>query len=366
MPETNEKAVEAVKLDASARDALASKINEQFNATMTLDVDEPVEEVEPEPTETVEETAEETTEETPKESSEATAEETPEETIEETPEETDDSEPAEAATKKAPTLPDSYRRSLKAYEWTDEEIDANLKSLGASFIQTAAKIHASRTKEATAWAELGRKSRQPAPSVTEGKSAKTASEVQDESPTLKPIDTEALKKQYGEDFSQIAAPVNEAIDRINRIMPEIRKSQKRQQEMELETLGRQIDNFFSGEDMKPYHKIYGTSSKALTEEQFTERHKVLEMADALIGGAKQQGRSIALNEALQLALDSTSGEVKEKVARESIKKTLKERSKGITLKPSSRAAPKPVGKTVSKEELEKRTAARMKKAFATA
>src|SRR6266850_2502584 len=30
----------------------------------------------------------------------------------------------------APTLPAAYRRSLKAYEWTDEEIDANLQALG--------------------------------------------------------------------------------------------------------------------------------------------------------------------------------------------------------------------------------------------
>lgn len=47
----------------------------------------------------------------------------------------------------SPTLPDSYRRSLKAYGWTDDEIAQNLKSLGSSFIGTAAKIHSNRNAD---------------------------------------------------------------------------------------------------------------------------------------------------------------------------------------------------------------------------
>jgi hypothetical protein len=54
------------------------------------------------------------------------------ESVEKTETEEDNATEVEAAAEddKAPTLPDSYRRSLKSYGWDDKEIDKNLKVLG--------------------------------------------------------------------------------------------------------------------------------------------------------------------------------------------------------------------------------------------
>lgn len=233
----------------------------------------------------------------------------------------------------APTLPAAYRRSLKAYEWTDEEIESAIKQGGQNFIATAAKIHANRNKEVQQWAEAGRAARQQTTSTEQAATAKPSTPE-----LLKPVDVEALKKQYGDEalVENLAGPVNRAIEQINRIMPLIHQSQQQSKMAELETLGKQVDGFFGGKEMEPYHEAYGTDTAKLSNEQLSGRQKVLELADALIGGAKMQGRSLTLGDALQLAFDSVSGPAKTQAARAAITKQLKVREKGISLKPSSR------------------------------
>jgi len=66
----------------------------------------------------------------------------------------------------APTLPAAYRRSLKAAEWTDEEIDQAAKTQGAGFLSFAKKVHESRNAEVNRWAELGRAAKTQQTAVT--------------------------------------------------------------------------------------------------------------------------------------------------------------------------------------------------------
>lgn len=267
---------------------------------------------------------------------EETGEEVPAETAEETPAaetevkegETETETPAAAAVDKtASLLPAAYRRTLKAYDWTDAEIDANFAINGPKFLETAAKLHQTRNAETAKWAEIGRKE------VANRKDTPAA-----KLESLSPVDIAKLKAEYGDDklIDSIVGPVNSAIDRINSVLPIVQQTQDRAQQAQLENLAGQIDGFFGGPELAPYKETYGTSSKTLKPEQIEARNKVLESADALMVGASMQGRTLQLNDALQMALDSQTGTVKTEVARKQIVQTLKQRNNGITIAPTAR------------------------------
>jgi hypothetical protein len=366
--ETNQIRVPQVKFD---KDALAAKIAEKFSLTFPdPDADPATETVtesaaEPEATpeeqqaaeevaEAVEEKAEEA-EVTEQESSEKEkGEETPEVTERESSAEKTEKKP-EAAVSNAPTLPAAYRRSLKAYEWTDEEIDKALKDGGPGFITTAQKIHATRSKEIAAFAEQGRalrqgQNQQPAQQTTVQPATQPAA--------IKKIDPAAVKQTYGDDklVELVVDPVNQAIERLNR-------REQHAQQMEMETLERQIEGFFTGEELKPYADMYGAATKGLTQEQLTHRSKVLDMADALVGGYRASGRQLSNDDALRMAHDALSGDVKEKAIRQTLTNQLVTRQKGITLKPGARKPVVTPGAT-PRATLEKNVKAGLAKAFA--
>lgn len=237
------------------------------------------------------------------------------------------------STRNAPTLPASYRRSLKAYEWTDEEIDSALKQGGQNFITTAGKLHATRSKEVAQWAELGRQKR-PDPASKEGTQTVTPAGV------MAPLDVAALKKKYGNEaiIDDLVGPLNAVMKQINDILPQVQQTQQASRDAQAETLGRQIDGFFGSKELESHANTYGTETGKLSQDQLGSRNKVLELADALIGGAKLQGRALGFNEAMQLAHDSVTSGSKEQAARQSISKTLVKRQSAITLKPQARGA----------------------------
>ncbi len=234
----------------------------------------------------------------------------------------------------APLVPDAYRRSLKAFQWTDEEIDAAAKANPSQFLTTAAKIHASRIEQTKQWSELGRKMKDDAAAKPAAEPAKM--------PELKRVDTAALRKQYGDEpFIAALDQFNAIHDYLEQVKPWIEQSQKRQQAAELDTLGRQIEDYFTGKAMEPYHGMYGKAAEKLSDQQLAARQKVLETADLLLGGAKQMGRSMTLDEALTLAHDSVSGPVQATAAVKKVVAAVKARNNAISMRPGSRnqAAP---------------------------
>ena len=106
----------------------------------------------------------------------------------------------------------------------------------------------------------------------------------------------------------------------------------------MEGLHRQIDGFFGSKELKPYHEQYGTTTATLNDSQLSARQKVLEFADAIVTGARSQGRYLSLDEAMQLAHDSVSSSSKSTAARKEITGTMQQRNKGITLRPSARSS----------------------------
>lgn len=230
---------------------------------------------------------------------------------------------AAAVESTGPTLPAAYRRTLKAYEWTDEEIENALKTGGEQFVASASKMHATRSREISQFAALGRASRQQpaaAPAI--------------ESP--KPVDVDALTKLYGDEtfIKNIAGPLNQTVAQINAALPRIQAMEQVAQQAQLEQLGRQVDTFFKTNEGVAE---YGDTAATATEAQLSARMKVLELADALRSGSRQQGRNLTFDEALQIAYDTSSTVTKATTARKEVVKQLQTRAKAVTLRPQTKA-----------------------------
>lgn len=232
---------------------------------------------------------------------------------------------AVAAPKGGSTLPAAYRRTLKAYEWTDEEIADALASGGDKFVASAAKMHQTRSKELQQFAAAGRAARN---------TQNGTKQVEIEAAT--PVDVAALAKVYGDEklINDLAGPLNKTVAQINAALPRIKAMEQVAQQAQLEQLGKQVDNFFVSADGV---EQYGKTAATATDDQLTARMKVLELADALRAGSRQQGQNLNFDDALQLAYDATSTVSKTTTARKDIVKTLEARQRSITLRPQTKA-----------------------------
>lgn len=269
-----------------------------------------------------------------KESPAAATEKAQEEEVAVTPEK--EKEPAASEQEKTPTpaatpetfptvstVPAAYRRSLKAYQWTDEEIDAAAKANPDGFLKTAEKIHMTRVDETRRWADLGRNQKAAAP----------ASEKKPE--PLK-FDAAALRAKYGDEPFITAMEAQHA--QLEQAQAFINQSRDRQQAAEQQGLIKQIDDYFGGKDLEPYHDHYGKAGQTLTDVQLASRGKVLEMADLLISGARSMGHQLTLDEALTKAHDATSSPIAAKVAVKKIETQVRARQNAISQRPGSRAS----------------------------
>jgi len=272
----------------------------------------------------------------------------------------------EGETPSEPTLPAAWRRSAKAREWTDEEIDVFVKANTEVAMKTFERIHTSRAEEIARFAELGRKAKEQSPKAP--LSEKAAEAVVDILPKgLQPIDVDAVTEKFGNEelVRELAGPINQAIEQIQKLGPLVQQGAKAIEQSHRETLERQITDFFAGEELKPYAKVYGDAKAdgGIVKEQQQNRWKVLEIADAIVAGATMQGRSMGVNEALLMAHDSVASEFKEQVIRSDIKTKVKQRADTISVKPSSHKTTPTDGKPRTRQELVRQVEEKMSGVF---
>lgn len=343
---------EPTPMDAGEKEALAGKISDDFAKAMGTD----------------EELETPAAEETPSEPApEAAAEETETPAAEPEPE----TPAAEAAPtpKAGPSLPAAYKRTLEWAEWTPEEIAALESDPDQlrTFLPTIDKLHQTRNKELAAFAEAGRKAKEAKQQQTQALPAQPPA-----SATISPISAEQVKKlkdEYGEGahalIDTLVGPLNQMAAQLQQALPVVQETQARAQQAQAEMWNRQIDGFFADKSMAAYAETYGAKPVGeISPEQVAQRNKVLEYADALMGGASMQGRSISFGQAMQAAHDAISGGLKEQAARKQIASQLQKRQAGLSLKPGARgsqAPTRPSGGPPSKKELENR----VKKSLAT-
>ena len=281
----------------------------------------------------------------------------------------------EEASSDAPTLPDAHRRSLYAYGWTDDEIDQNLQHLGDQFIRTAERIHSNRNSELQQFAQAGRAAReqegggQQSGQGQDGphqKTTQTGNQPTGDTPSgLKPIDADALKKQYGEDelIDSIVGPVNATIEQLNQVLPQVQQGQQAVEQAELDRVTKQVDEFFGREDIaKPYSDLYGGNDDSLSDEQTKAREQVLDTAyDLMLGHQQLKGQSLPIGDALEQAHEIVAADHKTAAARKTVKKEAAQRSRGRVQRPSNKrgSREKKNGRPRSREELEQRTSQRL-------
>lgn len=362
--------------DTYDRGALEAKVSGQLAALGGLEdgADDTAEEAVEEPVEEAEAPAEEEAAAETDESAVKAEEDSPEEKTEDEPEEVaeDEEQQPEAkakppAAKKGPTLPAHLRRTLKAYEWDDADIDAAYAANPGGFLITAQKLHNTRSQETARWAEIGRAQR-PKEDAEGGQSQKQELPAHIDAKTglFKAPDIDAMVEKYGNEelVREIAGPVATVIQQINGILPDLLSGIASIRQSKMEAAARQIDGFFQSDSMKAYTGVYGTDSNKLDEKQLGNRNKVLELADALIAGARSQGRKLSNEEAMLMAHDTVGSEFKAQAIRKDIKKQVKQRASGISLKPTKKGtAGGNTGPAKNRTELEARTKGRLAAIF---
>jgi len=276
---------------------------------------------------------------------------------------------AEAAGQEAdsPTLPAAYRRSLLASEWTDKEIDDFFVSNPDGAMVFAEKVHRTRNAQTAQFAAAGR----------EAQAQAQRTNAPEAPPPEMPggferIDTDALIDKFGgneEVIAAIAGPMNKVIDQMNVALPKINANVEASENTRRQSLGQAIEDFFTGADMKSFAGIYGDSSAdslaVPTDDQQQSRDKVLETADAIMTGARMQGRQLTVPEALTMAHDSLSVEYRTEVARTELKTKVKKRASGVTLKPSAAKTKAESGsQPTTRAQLESNVAEQLAKTFA--
>ena len=365
-------ATQSVVMDDKARDSLAEKIENQFDDVFGEKLGDDEDEDEDE-----DESGEQETGETGEGEQEKESGQSAEPGTEDAAEKEGEGEGKEgAAPKSGPTLPDAYRRSLKAYGWEDEEIDRNFEALGDSFLKTAERIHANRNDELAKWAEAGRKARedqsgqQPPESKDKGwqgeqEAAKQAAAGLSE---IKPVDADELKKEYGEDtlIDAIVGPVNATIKAVNNLIPKLKESAQVADQTQTDQVKREVDGFFGDKALEPYREVYGDDTKGLSSEQIQHRNQVLDTAYNLMVGANVlHGRKLSIREALDQAHSVVAAPHAEKAAKNQVAKQAKQRNRAISQKPRRRGKGGDGGEPQSRDELENKVAKRLRDAFKT-
>ena len=339
-------AAEETMLSDTDKNALADKIGQAFAEAQSDTVDEPAGELD-EGTTADDDAAD---------GDPIPAEEEPEATEDD--DATNESAPKEAAAAEGdpaePTLPEVYRRSLKADNWTDAEIDEFYNANSEIAIRTAQRIHTTRNATTAEYARVGRLQQQQAPAApapAPEPAVPLATPVQS---GFDPIDEEALIAQYGNEelVRALAGPVNEALRTIRDVMPELNAGVEDIRQSQQATLQRQTEKFFLADEQKPYTTVYGTMEAGLTAEQEVNRAKMLECADAVRAGAFNQGRDMTVDEALEMAHGYVSSDFKAEAARKGLKQKVRKRAAGTTLKPNTRQRQETSGPATTDRERE--------------
>ncbi len=248
--------------------------------------------------------------------------------------------------------------------WKQEDIDDLVKTNPGLAKRTCAKLLENTNNLSKKFAELGKKAAMPEPKVKdEQKKTET-----------KTIDIKTLKDQYEDD--PIVGVVEQLVNKIASLesvpvpatTTEAGTKKAEAEAAEDAAIGQQIDTFFKNPDLLSYKDFYGLVPKDsknwddLTQGQIKNRWEVVNQANLIILGAKQQGVEMSLDEAFEKAHLLTTAKISKEVVRKEIKSDVKKRSKSLTLAPSASKGIVKDGKLTDNER-EDRVGQRLKKVF---
>ena len=265
---------------------------------------------------------------------------------------------SEAADDDLPMLPSGHRLAALAKGYTTEEVDHFLKTHPDEAMGRFGELFDERKKESAMWSDRGRRLAQTDQSVVEP--PKVLADPKD--PAATPLFVaKALAEEFGnEDLINALVPrLNTMIEESNTLKQERAQTADRDRKRQESYLLQVTDEFFGSKAMEPSKETYGTGYGSATEEQMTQRMKLLNQADEIAKGAADHGREIPDLEALERAHMILSQGSRDEIIRQGIRDELKQRTKTTKsshrkIKSSEEEGP------VSEAKLEKRVAAKQR------
>jgi len=276
----------------------------------------------------------------------------------------DDNRELEAGEKK-PAIPENVYRSVLHNGWKPEEIAEFYKANPKQAMKVFEKLHQATNDLSRQFAEIGR-------TRINIERRKSQPETKEESPQSF-IDVEAIRKQDPDNpLLPIVEGMNKALTQLTVREPaeQLRQQARQQEDVALAT---QILAFLGSDQMKMYNDFYGPAyddariptfdGHGLTPGQRANRNALLEQADAIWVGAREHGRNLTVPEALSLAHSLLTDGMRTQQVRQELVSKVKQRAKGMTLRPANgKSIPKQEGdKPKTEKELEARTEARLAK-----
>lgn len=243
--------------------------------------------------------------------------------------EADDSTPQGEGETDSVEMPDAYFRAAVHQGWKPEDVKEFFEADPKRALRTLENIYNSTNKLSSEFAKLGQARMKDAdPQKTEEKSLdldKYRSEYGDDDPLVKEL--EAMQKR---------------LDEVGAQKPQQGTLQQQfQPQFDTAQLQKQIDTFFSSDNLGAYEDYYGLERDPgdLTQNQAKRRWEVLNTADQIMMGAQVQGKEMSVSQALESAHLLVSEPVREQAVRKDLLSKVKKRSRGLTLKPKSADSP---------------------------
>lgn len=276
-------------------------------------------------------------------------------------------EPGKADDK--PKLTQAEIRAAIHLGWSEEEIKELEQANPGLAKKTCAKALESTNNLSKKFSELGKAN------STKKEEPEPAPQPKPE-PKSKSIDFTTLEKEYENDpivgvLKQVVEQNQALADEVNTLRTNNTHSDNKisqAQAQEDAAIAQQIDVFFVRPDIVEYKDVYGEVPKdskdwdALTQGQIKKRWAVVEQANLILLGAKQQGMDMPLDEAFERAHLLVTEDVREQTIRNKIKKEAVKRSKAVTFEPTDANKPLKTGaKTMT--EVHQNAKANLQKVF---
>lgn len=167
------------------------------------------------------------------------------------------------------------------------------------------------------------------------------------------VDIEAAREEFGDGAANIIKQLNDALVKVTTTQEQAPRQQDAiQHETDLTRHERsmaaiqQYAYFFADDNMKLYEEFYGAgrdsnglpliTSDHLTLDQRKNRSAVMNIADDIEAGIQIRGGTTSISDTLSRAHVIVTKDIQTKVIRDSILRQGKKRSKGVTLRPSSK------------------------------
>ena len=273
-----------------------------------------------------------------------------------------------------PVLPERFIRAAIHQGWEPERVQKLFEADPEMALQTFENIYESTNRLSQGYAQFGRETAKPQPEPQ----VKPQVESEPVAPKYKGVDLNKLREEHGDD------PLVTVVEQLDGALKTVLNTPKEKIPTPVETpvlspqpaleqdmnMWTNIGRFFGNGNMKEYVDVYGPGTdeqgfaidwNTLNPGQRQNRSMVLERAEEILTGVEAKGGQMDLNEALNLAHLLVTEPVREQVIRAGLKSKVKQRNKGITLKPSENKPGLAKGGVKSGAQLETDTEARMQK-----